>query len=215
MSDTPELIPVTDPKTLAAIQSACRRGDCEIIASDWIDDDDDEPDEVPIWEQARVSVATPNGMIECPALVHPWCPGLAVTAFNIGDHVVTHTATGKKMSIGYERMATAMQLTAELSAIARDCGFSYENMSGLEIGKALTDNEARPVPFGGCTEGDSVMSLGTWVRMWRSEIKGEEFPWEEESPWDITHRITKTLNPRSEEQMRSSGARQVINDRGE
>lgn len=146
--------------------------------------------EIPQFEQTTVTVTCQDGPRTVPAVVHPDCPGLAVTMSNFGDFTVTHLNSGARMCDPYERFGSAMAVMTEYQLIAHRHGFSWAKIH-LQSEAAIKMGEigAEPVPFGGTRvadcNGSRPMTIREWLNFLRQHSIGGEFPWEQRGPMDI------------------------------
>lgn len=144
--------------------------------------------EVPVWEQTLVKIATPAGWIDVPGLTHPWCAGLAVTMQHFGDFVVTHLSSGKRIGGTYERAGNAALELVHWAAIARAGGYTWDATTE-EVVAAVGASKNAPVPFAGATSTSggvtTPLTAGEWMSIVRSEWR-DEFPWEgDDDPWSL------------------------------
>lgn len=138
--------------------------------------------EVPPFNgHGTVTIARQQGPENVPALVHPLCPGLAVTMADFGEFRVTHIASGRVIGGRYERWGSAALEMVEWTLIARALGVSWEEPDGAVILAGIKAGWDQPVPFPGATEmdkdGTRPCSIKTWMEITRGAFD-DEFPWE-------------------------------------
>jgi hypothetical protein len=144
--------------------------------------------ECPPWDHATVTVDTKDGRVDRPAIVHPWCPGIAVTMHDFGVYRATHILTGKALGGYYERLASAIAEAANFSAIFRALGVDVLTVSQEDVAVAVRAHADDPVPFPHATstgrDGKRPLTIAEWIRLTRSHFACDDYPWEayEDSP---------------------------------
>lgn len=155
----------------------------------------------PVWSETAVTVALKDGSQMVPAMVHPWCPGLAVTSAHFGLFAVTHLASGNALGGVYERAGNAAVEMTEWAAIAFANGWTWD-LGADEVVRAVHSIGDQPVPFEGATatskDGVRPLTVREWVGIVRGNTGADdEFPWEEESPWYRAEQNIELLAPAS------------------
>ena len=149
---------------------------------------------MPQLEQVTVPVEFKQGQQDVPAVVHEYCPGLAVTMSNFGTFTVTHVPTGKSMCGHYERYAEAVLMMTKFQLIAKENSFSWVDWSQEQLA-GIADNS---VPFDSATvtssDGTRLMTINEWLRYTRMP-SFDEFPWEERHPLDSAEENLARLAP--------------------
>lgn len=142
-------------------------------------------------KREQITVKTDKGSIEVPGLIHPNCPGLAVTMCGFGVFEVTHINSGESMTGRHERMGSALLLLSEFHKIAKAYSFDWSELSKDQAIEKINELGDQPVPFEGSTSTSNgitePMKIIEWmrtIRMYSFESFFGEFPWEEYHPLD-------------------------------
>jgi hypothetical protein len=149
----------------------------------------------PVWDETTVEVACVEGPEVVPAMVHPHCPGLAVTMRPFGVFRVSHVRTGMAISGEFERAGNAAAEMVTWAALALALGFSWDN-DGQACAAAIKAGGDTPFPAGGTStsaEGVRPLTISEWVGMARYSLLADEFPWEDESAWGRAERLVADL----------------------
>lgn len=132
------------------------------------------------FREIRIIIPTQQGDREVDAYEHPRIPGLLVTHFPFGRFAVTHSATGRLVSGGYERAGNALLGMVQLglcidwtSAAVKDLVAQFNGPRGAE-----------PVPFEGATSTANGVVRPLTIMEFFQLVKatghaGDEFPWED------------------------------------
>lgn len=140
------------------------------------------PDTVPMFDDASVTICGPLGDRNVPALVHPWCPGLAVTMGAFGTFDVTHVPTGRRVFGSWERWGNALRTLVEVALIARAAGADWSVADRDVLAEAIRAVWDQPVPFPDATStsttGVRPLTIREWWGMQQSAGVLSEFPWE-------------------------------------
>lgn len=139
------------------------------------------------FQETSITIETDRGEASVPALIHPLCPGLALTMSQFGHFTVTHIDTGKKMCADFERAFSAMLILTKYQLIAHKFKLDWTNYTdGM-----LLPHMSKPVPFDGSTittnDSEKKMTVSQWIQAIRPGPMTDEFPWED------THPLTKAV----------------------
>jgi len=137
------------------------------------------------WGETSVDVTLQSGPKSVRAATHDLAPGLAVTMCGFGWFEVTTQATGNKISARYERFASAARDMLQAALMAKTYGFRWED---VKHGSDLEPHFGKPVPFDGyytISDGEKKpLTFKDWIVTMNGGLSDDEFPWEEEGPWD-------------------------------
>jgi hypothetical protein len=152
----------------------------------------------PEWVRVETEVVGPKGKRDVPALIHPWCPGLAVTMSRFGFFCVTHVRSGLVVGGAYERAANAKRELCQSAAIGKAIGLDWATATADQVVQAIIAHADAPVPFKGFTEMDAQGTRPVSIRWWMHLVRdpsADEFDFFDDDPHADIHELLQALEP--------------------
>lgn len=157
-----------------------------------------------LFERADVDIiCAPGKFRSVPALIHPFCPGLAVTMGHFGGFALSVLPSGYAVTPAYERSDSACQALAKWASVGRLCGIDWRGVdSGWAVKDRLMLHGHEAVPFEGSTITAAggvtrPMTIREWFEVATSRVSDflGEFPWEDECPAEVAINLINSLGP--------------------